>query len=158
MQYGVVVVLAASLAGAAGCVDDGTVGPEPRDECEQTTQPEVLDIELSGIDDTLAYQFVVYAEGGQVTLVRTPEQRSTFGEGLLPDGGVLVVSLDPDTLRVFVDDAGRDHGPAQVRVTAWTRAGLLVETTFMPAYEQAVPAPGDCFATITEHLAIPPHQ
>src|SRR5687768_9063212 len=127
MQYGVVVVLAASLAGAAGCVDDGTVGPEPRDECEQSAQPKVLDIELTGIDDTRVYQFVVQAEGAQVTLTRTPEQRSTFGEALLPAGGVLVVSLDPDTLRVFVDDAERDDGPAAVRVTAWSRAGLLVE-------------------------------
>lgn len=149
-------LLAAMLV--TGCVETEPVDPEPRDECANRADPKVLDIELSGLDDTRSYQFVIEAEGGLITLIRTPEQRNTFGEALLPDGGVLVASLGADTLRVFVDDAEREHGPQSVHVTAWSRNGLIAESTFMPAYERAVPVEGDCFSTITEHLALPPHQ
>jgi hypothetical protein len=147
----------ALLASMAGCLDAGPDG-ETRDDCELASDPKVLDIELSGLDDTRSYRFVVEAEGAFVTLIRTPDQHSTFGEAQVPDGGALVASLDPDTLRVFLDGMAGNQGPGTVRVTAWTRAGLVAESTFMPAYEQAVPVAGDCFSTITEHLAFPPHE
>jgi hypothetical protein len=158
MQYPRYLPLAALVVGCVGCVEGGEPAPEPRDDCEQASDPKVLDIELSGLDDTRTYLFVVDADGARVSVARTPEQRSTFAEGALPTGGALVVSLDPDTLRVFVDGAAAAEGPRSVRVTAWSRAALLVETTFMPAYEHAVPVEGDCFSTITEYLAIPPHE
>lgn len=150
-------VLPISFAAAAGCIDGAPDG-EPRSECERASDPKVLDIELSGLDDTRSYRFTVEAEGALITLIRTPEQHSTFGEAPVPEGGALLASLDPDTLRVFLDGKARAEGPGTVRVTAWTRAGLVAESTFMPAYEQAVPVDGDCFSTITEHLALPPHQ
>jgi hypothetical protein len=146
------------MVSAAGCAETDPTGSEDGNECEHVAEPMVLDIELSGLDDTRSYQFVIEAEGGLVTLTRTPEQRNTFGEALLPEGGVLVASLGATTLRVFVDDPERQHGPETVRVTARTRAGFVAESTFMPAYEHAVPVEGDCFSTITEHLSLPPHQ
>lgn len=150
-------VVPLGLAAAAGCIDGAPAG-EARHDCELASDPKVLDIELSGLDDTRSYRFVIEAEGALVTLIRTPEQRSTFGEAPVPKGGALLASLDPDTLRVFLEGKAGAEGPGTVHVTAWTRAGLVVESTFMPAYEQAVPVDGDCFSTITEHLALPPHQ
>lgn len=155
MSYPRFAVLAAILG---GCVDGGALAPEARDDCEHARGPKVLDIELSGLDDTRRYWFVVDADGAQVTVTRTPEQRSTFAEAPLPGGGALVVSLAPETLRVFADGTPGPDGPASVRVTAWTRDGLVVESTFMPAYERAVPVEGDCFSTITESLTLPPHD
>lgn len=156
MQYLPRCVLLAAMLGA-GCVDDGTADPEPRDECELEKEPKVLDIELTGLDDTRSYRFVVEAEGARVNLTRTPEQRNTFGEALLPAGGALVASLDGATLRVFVQ-AEREHGPESVRLMAWTRVGQVIDATFTPAYEHAVPVEGACFSTITEYLALPPHE
>ena len=146
------------MLAAAGCAETDPTGSGERDECDHVSEPKVLDIELSGLDDTRSYQFIIEAEGGLITLTRTPEQRNTFGEALLPDGGVLVASLGAKTLRVFVDDPEREHGPESVRVAARTRVGIVTETTFMPSYEHAVPVEGDCFSTITEHLTLPPHE
>jgi hypothetical protein len=160
MQYRPRCVFLAAMLGAvgSGCVDGGEADPDPRDECELEKKPKVLDIELTGLDDTRSYRFVVEGEGARVNLTRTPEQLNTFGEALLPAGGALVASLDGGTMRVFVDQTDRAVGPTSVRLEAWTRAGQVIAATFMPAYEHAVPVAGDCFSTITEHLALPPHE
>ena len=154
MKYGVVLVVALLVSACTGA--------EPEDRTDETCDPAthqiVVDVALQGLELDQAYQFVIEVEGTRLLLVRTPEQRSTFGEAELADGNHLIASLGGSILRVFVDDAAGGRGLSKMMIEVWSEGHLLGSSTLLPRFENAMAVPGDCYSTVTESFAIPPVQ
>jgi hypothetical protein len=154
VKYGVVLVVALLVSACAG-----TEPEQSTDEtCDPATHQVVVDVALQGLEVDEAYQFVVQVDGTRLLLMRTPQQRNTFGEALLADGGHLIASLGGSTLRVFVDDAAGGRGLDTMLIEVWNEGRLLGSSTLRPHFENAMAVPGDCYSTIAEMFAIPPVQ
>lgn len=152
MKYGVVLVVALLVSACTGTEPEENID----ESCDPATHQVVVDVALQGLDADGAYQFVIEVEGTRLLLVRTPQQRSTFGEAQLANGDHLIASLGGSTLRVFVDDAAGGRGLAKMMIEVWSAGHLLGSSTLLPRFENAMAVPGDCYSTITEMLSIPP--
>lgn len=151
MKYGVVLVVALLVSACAGTEPE----PSADETCDPATHQVVVDVALQGLATDGAYQFVVEVEGTRLLLVRTPQQRNTFGEAQLADGDRLIASLGGSTLRVFLDDAAGGRGLAKMTIEVWSEGHLLGSSTVIPRFENAMAVPGDCYSTIAEMLSIP---
>jgi hypothetical protein len=152
VKYGVVLVVALLVSACTA-----TEPEENTDEtCDPATHQVVVDVALQGLHADRAYQFVVEVDGTRLLLVRTPQQRNTFGEAQLANGDHLIASLGGSTLRVFVDDAAGGRGLAKMMIEVWGEGHLLGSSTLIPRFENAMAVPGDCYSTVTEMLSIPP--
>jgi hypothetical protein len=135
----------------------GCAVEEVPDPCEVVSEDFGLDVQMSGLEEDTSYYFEVEADGGYLTLVRSPDVASTFVESPLSGGRTLLVVLMDDVLRLAIQDpGGSTAGPELSTVRIHASGELLIEASFEPSYADIEPTSADCdaFQVQTEMLEV----
>jgi hypothetical protein len=155
MQYRPAALALAFVAAATGCTAEIETAPK----CDVPPEDVGLDVQLAGLDDAKSYFLEVRADGAELLIASTPEQRATLDETPLDDENQLLVAFFDSTLRLYIaEDDGTSRGPETMSVTIWSADGaMLAHEAFAPTYEDAATVDGTCdgFAVVTEHMSIP---
>jgi hypothetical protein len=135
----------------------GCAVEEASDPCDVVSDDFGLDVQMSGLEEDVTYYFEVEADGGYLTLARSPEVANTFVEGPLSGGRTLLVVLMDDVLRLTIQDPGGGAaGPELSTVRIHSSGELLIEASFEPSYADVEPTSADCdaFHVQTEMLDV----
>jgi len=140
MQYPAAALLALAIAALPACVEDP--GDAPRT-CNDVARDYWLELSIDGLHDTPVALFGVESEGVVATLLRTPSQRNGFSEVQLADDRWLTLVVFDDTVRVFIQEADGQVGPAHAVLTI-AIDGKRTQAELKPTYQHAVVGAVEC--------------